>query len=141
MIHLENMRSQCAIANALDVLGDRWTLLIIRDLMFTNRREFGHFLKSGEGISTNILSDRLEKLQCCGIISKHPHPEHGKKYIYDLTEQGLRLAPTIIEFTLWSIDSIENALVPPKLLLMMREDRQTLLSLINKRECLVAVEL
>jgi len=141
MIDLENMRSQCPIANALEILGDRWTLLIIRDLMFTNRREFGHFLKSGEGISTNILTDRLDKLQCFGIISKQPHPKHGKKFIYDLTELGLKLAPTIIEFTLWSLDTVENTFVPPKILEMMRNDRKKLISLINKKECLVEVDL
>ncbi len=141
MIDLDNMRSQCAIANGLEILGDRWTLLIIRDLMFTNRREFGHFLKSGEDISTNILADRLDKLQCFGIISKQPHPEHGKKFIYDLTELGLKLAPTIIEFTLWSLDSVENTIVPAKILTMMRSDRKQLISRINKRECLVKLNL
>ncbi len=141
MIDLNNMRSQCAIANGLEILGDRWTLLIIRDLMFTNRREFGHFLKSGEGISTNILTDRLDKLQCFGIISKHPHPEHGKKFIYDLTEQGLKLAPTIIELTLWSLETVQNTFLPPKIAAMMRTNRQQLISLINQRECLVEVDL
>lgn len=141
MIDLENMRSQCPVANGLDILGDRWTLLIIRDLMFTNRREFGHFLMSGEGISTNILTDRLDKLRCFGIINKQPHPEHGKKFIYDLTEQGLKLAPTIIELTLWSLDTVKNASVPPKILEMMRNDKEKLVSLINMRVCLVKVDL
>ena len=140
MIDLDNMRSQCAIANGLEILGDRWTLLIIRDLMFTNRREFGHFLKSGEGISTNILTDRLDKLQCFGIINKQPHPKHGKKYIYDLTEQGLKLAPTIIEFSLWSLEMVQNTFLPPGILEMMRHDRQKLISLIYKRVCLVEVQ-
>ena len=141
MIELKHMRSQCAIANGLEVLGDKWTLLIIRDLMFTNRREFGHFLKSGEGIATNILSDRLDKLQCFGIINKQPHPNHGKKFIYDLTEQGLKLAPILIELTLWSFETVEHAFIPPKILEMMRNDRQKLVSLINKRECLVVLDL
>lgn len=141
MIDLENMRSQCPIANGLDILGDRWTLLVIRDLMFTNRREFGHFLKSGEGISTNILTDRLDKLRCFGIINKQPHPKHGKKFIYDLTEQGLKLAPTLIEFTLWSLDTVNNASAPPKILEMMRNDKEKLISLINARVCLVEINL
>ncbi len=141
MIISEKMRSQCPIANGLEILGDRWTLLIIRDLMFTNRREFGHFLKAGEGISTNILTDRLDKLQYFGIINKKQHPEHGKKFIYDLTGQGLKLAPTLIELTLWSNEAVENTFAPPKILEMMYNDRQNLISLINKRECLVVLDL
>lgn len=141
MIDINTRRSQCPLANGLEILGDRWTLLIIRDLMFTNRREFGHFLKSGEGIATNILTDRLDKLQCFGIISKQPHTEHGKKFIYDLTEQGLKLAPTIIELTLWSFDTVQNTQMPPVILEMMRHDRTKLISLINKRQCLLEVEL
>ncbi len=138
---IDNMRTQCAVANALEILGDRWTMLIIRDLMFTNRREFGHFLNSGEGISTNILSERLERLQSHGIISKQPHPEHGKKFIYQLTDTGLKLAPTIIELTLWATQSIKNTYGPPHVLEMMKKDKQKLIDLINQRECLVELEL
>jgi len=130
------IRSNCAISNGLEILGDRWTLLIVRDLMFTNRREFSHFLKAGEGISTNILSDRLEKLQCFGIISKQPHPEHGKKFIYDLTEQGLKLAPTLLEFMLWSYETQQNSFIPPKILDLLQKDRKKLVELINQRKCL-----
>ena len=141
MIDLDKMRSQCAVANGLEILGDRWTLLIIRDLMFTNRREFGHLLKSGEGISTNILTDRLDKLQCFGIICKRSHPEHGKKFIYELSEQGLKLAPVMIELMLWSHHAVQNTFIPAKLLNMIQNDRQTLISLINRRECLVQLDL
>ena len=135
------MRSPCAIANGLEILGDRWTLLIIRDLMFTNRSEFGHFLHSGEGISTNILTERLERLQSHGIITKQPHPEHGKKFVYQLTEAGFRLAPTLIELTLWAIETIDNTFVPASVLDMMKHDKEKLIALVKKRECLIELDL
>lgn len=141
MTKIDGMRSECPVANGLEILGDRWTLLIVRDLLFTNRSEFGHFLNSGEGISTNILSERLERLQCHGIISKQPHPEHGKKFTYQLTTAGLKLAPTIIELTLWAAQNIEDTSAPPGFLDMMKNNRKKLINLINKRECLIELEL
>ena len=141
MTKIEDMRSQCAIANGLEILGDRWTLLIIRDLMFTNRREFGHFMQAGEGISTNILSDRLQRLQCHGVITKEDHPEHGRKFIYQLTDKGLKLAPMVIELTLWGNETIEDTFVPPPILKMMKTDREKLIGLINSKVYLVEVDL
>jgi len=141
MIEIDSMRSQCPLANGLEVLGDKWTLLIIRDLMFTNRREFGHFLQAGEGISTNILAERLDRLQCYGLISKAPHPHHGKKYVYTLTDKGLKLAPVIFEFTLWASDEIDNTFVPPVILKMLKNDRDGLLRAIKERRPLVTLDL
>lgn len=137
----EDSRSRCPMANGLDILGDRWTLLVIRDLMFTNRREFSHFLNSGEGISTNILTERLERLQCSGIISKQPHPEHGKKFIYQLTERGLGLAPMMVEFTLWACDNIDGIFMPPEIYQLMKKNRAALLEKIQRRETLLKLEL
>ena len=134
-------RSSCAIANGLDILGDRWSLLIIRDLMFTNRREFSHFAQSGEGISTNILSDRLDRLQRHGVISKNPHPSHGKKFIYELTDAGLELAPVLIELALWSYRNIDGAFVPQPVLDKFKQGRDQLLDSIRRRETLVALDL
>ena len=127
-------RSPCAIASGLEVLGDRWSLLVIRDLMFTNRCEFGHLLHAGEGISTNILSQRLERLQRAGVISKEPHPSHGKKFIYRLTEQGLKLAPTMIEFGLWCCDTFDDVMMPPSVYELARRDRDKLLAMVAARQ-------
>ena len=135
------MRSECAVANGLEILGDRWTLLIVRDMMFTNRSELGHFLNSREGISTNILTERLERLQSHGIINKQLHPEHGKKFIYQLTDTGIKLAPTIIELTLWATQNIENTFTPPDFLDMMKKSRKKLINRINKKECLMELDL
>lgn len=141
MLAIKDKRSQCALANGLDIVGDRWTLLIIRDLMFTNRREFGHFLNAGEGISTNILTERLERLQCYGLITKAPHPEHGKKFVYELTDSGLKLAPTIIEFVVWASAEIDDTWAPPQLFDMMHHQKKKLIGLINQRKCLVELDL
>ena len=132
-------RSPCPLANSLDILGDKWTLLIIRDLLITDRREFGHFLYAGEGISTNILTERLERLQHAGLITKQPHPEHGKKFIYELTDSGLALAPTIIEMTLWGHRHLNNTDMPRALLSMMKNKREKLLLSINHREPLIRI--
>jgi len=137
----DDARSTCALANGLDLVGDRWTLLIIRDLMFTNRNEFGHFVNSGEGISTNILTDRLERLQQCKIITKLPHPTHGKKNIYQLTDQGLALFPVLIELILWSYRTIKDTFVPEPVYQMMINDRETLYEKIKSREPLFLLEL
>lgn len=139
--HDQQPRSPCAIACGLELLGDRWTLLIIRDLMFTNRNEFGHLLNAGEGISTNILSDRLDKLQCHGIVNKHTHPSHGKKFIYELTDRGLDLAPVLIELSLWSSKVIDEAFIPKPIQQLMMRDRKTLLKKIRAREPLVTLDL
>lgn len=113
-------RSDCPIANALEVLGDRWTLIIVRDLVFRGFREFGQFLGAGEGISTNILTERLERLQCAGVIVRSDHPQDGKKYVYRLTEKGADLIPLLIELVLWGAKYTPDHAAPARTLREMR---------------------
>ncbi len=94
-------RSDCVFSNFLDLLGDKWTLLVIRDLMFFNKHEFKEFLASPEAIATNILSDRLKKLMNAEIIAQQPHPEHGSRKLYYLTDKGKALLPVLIEIMRW----------------------------------------
>ena len=94
-------RSACPVANALDVVGDRWTLLVIRDLMFMNKHEYHEFLNGPEGIATNILSDRLKRLVCTELIGSLPHPDHKSKKLYYLTKKGKDLLPLMVEMILW----------------------------------------
>lgn len=94
-------RSACPVANALDVVGDRWTLLVIRDLMFMNKHGYHEFVKGPEGIATNILSDRLKRLVCTGLIDSLPHPDHKSKKLYYLTQKGKDLLPLLVEMILW----------------------------------------
>lgn len=121
-------RSDCPIANALDLLGDRWSLLIIRDLVFRGFREFGQFLAGGEGISTNILTERLERLQCAGIIVRSDHPADGKKYIYRLTEKGIDLIPVLLQLTLWGARYTPDHAAPAAILREMRTNPERLVA-------------
>ena len=94
-------RSVCPLANALDILGDRWTLLIIRDMMFMGKHEYREFAGGPEKIATNILADRLKGLMCMGIIQYLPHPGHKSKKNYYLTEKGKALLPLLVEMVIW----------------------------------------
>jgi DNA-binding HxlR family transcriptional regulator len=95
-------RSECPISCSLDVWGDKWSLLIIRDLMFNNKCTYGDFLKSPEGIATNILASRLQSLEENGIIEKSDHPDSKAKILYKLTEKGIDLLPIFVEIYMWA---------------------------------------
>ena len=97
-----DFRSQCPISTALDIFGDKWSLLILRDLIFNNKNTYGEFLRTDEKIATNILADRLATLEAAGIISKHDHPESKVKVLYKLTEKGIDLIPVLVEIIVWS---------------------------------------
>lgn len=95
-------RSECPISCSLDVWGDKWSLLIIRDLMMLKQCTYGDFLKSEEKIATNILAARLLMLEENGIISKSNHPDSKAKVLYKLTLKGIDLLPLMIEINLWA---------------------------------------
>jgi DNA-binding HxlR family transcriptional regulator len=97
-----NERSGCAINLTLEVIGDKWSLLIIRDMMFGNRRHYRDLLtKSNEGISSNILADRLKTLLEQGIVTRKDDPSHKQKGIYSLTEKGIELLPILAQMSAW----------------------------------------
>jgi DNA-binding HxlR family transcriptional regulator len=95
-------RSGCPLNASVEILGDRWSLLIIRDMMLRNFRTYKEFLESYEGIATNILADRLRKLEAHGIIAAKPDPSDRRKLIYMLTEKGIDLAPVLAEMVVWA---------------------------------------
>lgn len=95
-------RSDCPISCSLDIWGDKWSLLIVRDLILFKERTYGDFLKSDEKIATNILAARLQMLEVNGIISKSDHPESKAKVLYKLTPKGSDLLPLIIEINVWA---------------------------------------
>ncbi|KFC68544.1 Transcriptional regulator, HxlR family [Devosia sp. LC5] len=95
-------RSGCPINLGLEMFGDKWTLLIIRDMMFAGKRHFREFLASDEAISSNILSDRLAMLVGAGIVTRAGDPSHKLKAIYSLTEKGIDLLPIIAQISRWS---------------------------------------
>ena len=101
-------RSNCPLNAGIEIFGDKWTLLIIRDLMFFGKRYYGEFLCSGESISTNILADRLKTLEKEGIIRKESDGTHKQKIRYSLTEKGIDLLPVIVEIGWWSEKYFDN---------------------------------
>ena len=98
----DKKRSDCPLSQSLDVFGDKWSLLIIRDLMFGNKCTYNDFLKSEEGIATNILASRLKALEENGVIEKSAHPDSKAKILYRLTQKGIDLLPIIMEVYIWS---------------------------------------
>ena len=94
-------RSPCAISNVLDIFGDKWTLLVVRDLIFHGKHEYKEFLSSPEGIATNILSDRLKRLLKAGVVEEIAHPENKSRKLYYLTKKGKALLPVLKEMLLW----------------------------------------
>jgi len=96
------LRSDCPISYALDFFGDKWTLLIIRDLMFEGKKFYKDFLNSKEGIATNVLSNRLKKLQQNGIIESRVYEKLRTQKVYSLTQKGKDLIPVLVEIMVWS---------------------------------------
>lgn len=126
-------QDKCATATALEIVGDRWSLLIIRDAIFAGRYEYKDFLEIREGISTNILASRLLWLTDSGIFTKHPHPTNKKKYYYEITEKGFDLIPVIMSLAEWSWKHIPNAFSPPEIKKMYKKDPTSFLSEWKKR--------
>jgi DNA-binding HxlR family transcriptional regulator len=123
----DERRSDCPITGTLELLGDRWSLLIVRDLMFKGLREYGQFLAAGEGISTNILAERLERLMCAGVIVRAEHPSNGKKYVYRLSEKGVDLAPLMIELAVWGAKYVPDNAAPAAVVHQMRTAREKMI--------------
>jgi DNA-binding HxlR family transcriptional regulator len=98
----EDVRSHCAVNYGVEVFGDKWSLLIIRDIVFAGKKTYGEFLKSEEGIATNVLASRLAFLEEQGILAKSPSPADGRKDFYTLTEKGLDLVPILLSIVLFS---------------------------------------
>jgi len=120
-------RSGCPISTALEVLGDAWSLLIVRDLMFKGLRTFNEFLNAGEGIASNILSDRLARLEAAGILTKARDPQDARRHVYRLTEKGIDLAPALLEVVLWAA-RYEDTDAPESTLHEMRSHRERFLA-------------
>jgi len=95
-------KSQCPIAHALDIMWDKWTLLVLRDIVLMNKHEFNEFLSMKEKIATNILTDRLKKLWEFGMIDSIPYPNNKKKKLYHLTDKWIDIIPMIVEMIAWS---------------------------------------
>jgi DNA-binding HxlR family transcriptional regulator len=105
-------RSTCPVSTALDVLGDKWTLLILRDMVFAGKSTYGQFLQSAEKMATNILADRLAGLEAQGILSKAVAADKKSKFTYRLTEKGVDVVPILVEFILWGAKHCPTIVAP-----------------------------
>lgn len=100
-------RSTCPIASTLDLIGDRWTLLVLRDL-FLGKSRYDEFLESEEGISTNVLADRLKRLEAYGMVTKEPYGNHRRRMAYSLTAKGRSLGPVLRVMAEWGLEHLAN---------------------------------
>lgn len=125
-------RSGCPVSISLEMLGDRWSLLIIRDLMVRGYRTFKEFLQSGEGIATNVLADRLRSLEAAGIITAEPEAADARRINYRLTGKGIDLAPVLLELLIWAARH-EDTGAPCSVIATMAANREAVLAEVRRR--------
>ncbi|MBS7233387.1 helix-turn-helix transcriptional regulator [Flavobacterium psychroterrae] len=126
-------RSGCPISSMLDIFGDKWSLLIIRDMVFSDKNTYGDFLKSDEKIATNILAARLLTLEESGVIQKLEHPGSKAKVLYMLTEKGIDLLPVLLEIQFWAD---KHLTVLPEIKVFLKEakkDREKFIKTLSRQ--------
>jgi DNA-binding HxlR family transcriptional regulator len=130
-------RSDCPVASALDIIGDKWSLVIVRDLLIVGKKTFKDFSESEEKIATNILTSRLKHLQKYGIVTKSKPPNNKKTIVYTLTKKGISLAPIIAELILWSdlnVREFNSAMdINEELLTGLRADTKKTVAIIQEK--------
>lgn len=120
----EGRRSHCPISFALDVWGDRWTLVVMRDILLRGKATYGEFLASEEGIATNVLADRLAWLERQGIVTKARDPREHRRVVYRATRKGLDLLPIMLDMVLWSARYDPDTAAPAPLVRRIAGDRE-----------------
>ncbi len=133
MTQIEKRRSGCPISCSLDLLGDKWSLLIVRDMVFVQKRHFKDFLKSDEKIATNILTSRLGSLEALGIISKRVDPESKRQVIYSLTTRGIALIPLLVELVCWGSIHLGAPDADPDTIKKIQDDKSKFILSLEKR--------
>ncbi len=126
-------RSNCPINGTLELLGDRWSLLILRDMVLAGKQTFKEFQASAEGIATNVLTARLTALQEHGFISKEPDPDDRRRSRYLMTDRGKSLIPLLLEITLWGEVNVPGVDVRPGLQDAARQDRDGVIKALMRR--------
>jgi DNA-binding HxlR family transcriptional regulator len=125
-------RSGCPVSISLEQFGDRWSLLIIRDMMVRGYHSFKQFQESGEGISSNILADRLKTLEAAGILITEPEETDARRVNYRLTQKGIDLAPVMLELLIWGA-KYEATAAPCGLIEQMENCREEVLAETGRR--------
>ena len=116
---MTEFRSGCPISTTLDLVGDRWTLVIVRDLI-NGKKRYSEFLDSPEQITTNVLADRLNKLECSGLAKKSLYQTRPKRYEYELTQKGEALLPIVQEMCKWANTYMPDTWIPPEAFMARR---------------------
>lgn len=119
-------RSGCPISYALEIFGDRWTLLVLRDLLLKGRRHYKELLAAEEGIASNILADRLKRLEERGLLTRRRDPADGRQWLYGPTEAAIALLPVLIEMIAWGARNDPRSAAPPDFLRRFETDREAL---------------
>ena len=134
----DHRQSGCGVAFGLDIFGDKWTLVVVRDMILSGKRHFNEFSASSEKMATNILSDRLKRLEEEGVVNKVIDPDNVSKFIYELTAKGKELIPVVLEIMLWGSKHVANPNAPAALLRWAKKDRdglvKAILDSLKKRE-------
>ncbi len=130
--HSRRRRSGCPVSISLEEIGDRWSLLIIRDLMVRGYHTFKQFQESGEGIATNVLAGRLQRLRKAGVVSVEADPQDRRKLNYRLTEKGIDLAPVVLELLIWGANHEETG-APCDVIARMAQNREQVLAEVRRR--------
>jgi DNA-binding HxlR family transcriptional regulator len=121
-------RSNCPIACALDLIGDRWTLLVLRDLIMVRKRHFKELLECNEGIATNILASRLKLLEAAGLATRRADPTQARRVVYKPTEKALDLLPVLVELIRWSLKYSAGSAVPAQFARRLTADREAFIA-------------
>lgn len=124
-------RSHCPISFSLDVVGDKWTLLVLRDLVIVGKRHFRELVASPEGIASNVLSARLKLLELHGLISRRPDPDNGRQQIYAPTAKGLDLLPVMVELIRWGAKHDAETAAPASFIRSVETNRQRVIARIR----------
>ena len=129
--------SGCPVAFALDTFGDRWSLLIMRDLMVARLETYSELLAADERIATNVLADRLAALEAAGLIDKSRDPDNHRRFIYRVTDKGCNLLPIIMEMVRWSGKYDPKTIAPRHILERLENDRDGLIADLKARLAIV----
>ncbi len=128
----DDLRSNCPINYSLELVGDRWSLLIVRDIVYFGKKTYGEFIQSNEGIARNILAKRLVQLVDNGILTKGTHPSDGRKDIYELTEKGLDLIPILLDMADWGSVHYDQSDAPAFWIAFVRSRREEIIAVARK---------
>jgi DNA-binding HxlR family transcriptional regulator len=133
--------SGCPIAFTLDTFGDKWSILVVRDMILNGKKYYGEFLESQERIASNILAERLRRLEEARVITKKPDPENQKKYVYELTQKGVDLLPLVLEAVIWGSKYLPETITPKAFLRRLKKDRgaviQEILESLRRKESIL----